>query len=162
MGVIARHILWSHPHSWEEDYTEFVYHGRESWGHLRILSTTLWTLVHLSLKELHRISNDFFLHSSPPQGFPCGSADKESTCNVGDLGLIPGLGRPPGEGKGYPFQYSGLENSMNCIVYGVTKSWTGLSDFHFTSLSSSSSLISTLLLILPSSLWECALVLLLP
>ena len=55
-------------------------------------------------------------------GFPCGSVGKESACNVGDLGLIPGLGRSPGEGKGYPLQYYGLENSMNCIVHGVTKS----------------------------------------
>ena len=61
-------------------------------------------------------------------GFPCGSAGKESTCNAGDLGLIPGLGRSPGEGKGYPLQYSGLENSMECIVHGVTKSRTQLSD----------------------------------
>ena len=44
-------------------------------------------------------------------GFPCGLAGKESTCNAGGLGLIPGLGRSPGEGKGYPVQYSGLENS---------------------------------------------------
>ena len=66
-------------------------------------------------------------------GFPCGSADKESTRNAGDLGLIPALGRSPGEGKGYPLQYSGLENSMNCIIHGVAKSWTQLSDFHFTS-----------------------------
>ena len=57
-------------------------------------------------------------------GFPCGSADKESACNVGDLGLIPTWGRSPGEGKGYPFQYSGLENTMNCIVHGVAKSQT--------------------------------------
>ena len=49
------------------------------------------------------------------QGFPGGSAGKESACNVGDLGLIPGLGRSAGEGKGYPFQYSGLENSMDYI-----------------------------------------------
>ena len=55
-------------------------------------------------------------------GFHCGSAGKESACNVGDLGLIPGLGRSPGEGKGYPLQYSGLENSMDCRVHGVTKS----------------------------------------
>ena len=47
------------------------------------------------------------------QGFPGGSDGKESTCNAGDLGLIPGLGRCPGEGKGYPLQYSGLENSMD-------------------------------------------------
>ena len=45
---------------------------------------------------------------------------------------IPGLGRSPGEGKGYPLQYSGLENSMDCIVQWVSKSWTQLSDFHFT------------------------------
>ena len=57
-------------------------------------------------------------------GFPYGSAGKESTCNVGDLGSIPGLGRSPGEGKGYPLQYSGPENSMDCIVYGVAKSQT--------------------------------------
>ena len=50
--------------------------------------------------------------------FPCGSAGKESTCNVGDLGSIPGLGRSPGEGKGYSLQYSGLENSTDCIVHG--------------------------------------------
>ena len=66
-------------------------------------------------------------------GFPCGSAGKESACNVGDLGLIPGLGRVPGEGNSYPLQYSGLENSMDCIVHRVTKSWTRLSNFHFTS-----------------------------
>ena len=64
-------------------------------------------------------------------GFPGGSAGKESACNAGDLGLIPGLGRSPGEGKGYPLQYSGLENSMDCIVHGITKSQTQLSNFHF-------------------------------
>ena len=53
-------------------------------------------------------------------GFPCGSAGKESACNVGDLSLIPGLGRSPGEGKGYPLQCSGLENSIDCVVHGVT------------------------------------------
>ena len=48
---------------------------------------------------------------------------KESACNLGDLGLIPGLGRCPGEEKSHPLQYSGLENSMDCIVHGVAKSW---------------------------------------
>jgi len=57
-------------------------------------------------------------------GFPCGSAGKESACNEGELGLIPGLGRSPGEGKGYLLQYSVLEDSMDCIVHGVTESWT--------------------------------------
>ena len=64
-------------------------------------------------------------------GLPCGSAGKESAFIAGDLGSIPGLGRCPGEGKGYPLQYSGLDNSMDCIVHGVAKSWTRLSDFHF-------------------------------
>ena len=63
--------------------------------------------------------------------FPDGSGGKESACNVGDLGLIPGLGRSHGEGKASPLQYSGLENSMNCIVHGVAESGTQLSDFHF-------------------------------
>ena len=57
-------------------------------------------------------------------GFPDSSVGKESACNAGDLGLIPGLGRSRGEGKGYPFQYSDLENSMDCIVHGVAKSRT--------------------------------------
>ena len=64
-------------------------------------------------------------------GFPCGSAGKESARNAGDLGSVPGLGRSPGEGKGYPLQYSGLENSMDCIAHGVAKSRTRLSRFHF-------------------------------
>ena len=59
-----------------------------------------------------------------------GSSGIESTCNVRDLGSIPGLARSPGEGNGYPLQYSGLENSMDCIVHGATKSQTRLSKFH--------------------------------
>ena len=66
-----------------------------------------------------------------PLGFPHSSVGKEPACNVGDPGLIPGLGRSPGEAKGYPLQYSGLENSMDCIVHGVSKSRKLLSDFHF-------------------------------
>ena len=65
--------------------------------------------------------------------FPGGSAGKESACNMGGLGSIPGVGRSPEEQKGYSLQYSGLENSMDGIVHGVAKSWTRLSDFHFTS-----------------------------
>ena len=66
-------------------------------------------------------------------GFPGGSAGKESARNAGDLGSIPGLGRSPGEGNSCPLQYSGLENPTDCIVHGVTKSRTRLSDarFHF-------------------------------
>ena len=54
-------------------------------------------------------------------GFPCGLAGKESACNTGDLGSIPGLRKSPGEGKDYPPQFSGLENSMDCIVYGLQR-----------------------------------------
>ena len=64
------------------------------------------------------------------RGFHGGSASKESACNMGDRGLSSGLGRSPGKGKGYPLQDSGLENSMDCIVHGVAKSWTWLSDLH--------------------------------
>ena len=64
-------------------------------------------------------------------GFPGGLAGKESSYNAGDLGLMPGLGKSPGEGKGYSLQYSDLENSMDCIVHGVAKSRTRLRDFHF-------------------------------
>ena len=64
------------------------------------------------------------------KGFRGGSAGKEYACNAWDLSSIPRLGRFPGEGKGYPLQYFGLENSVDCIVHGVTKSRTWLSDFH--------------------------------
>ena len=63
-------------------------------------------------------------------GFACGSASKESACNVRELGSVPGLGRTPGERKGYPLQV-GLEGSMDYPVHSVTKSWTRLSNFHF-------------------------------
>ena len=65
------------------------------------------------------------------KGFPYGSAGKESACHAGDLGSIPGLGRSSGEGKGYPLQFSDLENSIDCIVHRVTKSQTRLSGFRF-------------------------------
>ena len=66
-------------------------------------------------------------------GLLCGSAVKESTCNAGDLGSIPGLGRSHGEGKGYPLQYSALENSMDCIFPGVAESdRTDWATFTFT------------------------------
>ena len=76
-----------------------------------------------NIKRRDRLPTPVFL------GFPCGSAGKEYTCNVGDLVSIPGSGRSPGEGKGYPLKYSGLENSMDCIVHGVTRSQTWLNDF---------------------------------
>ena len=57
-------------------------------------------------------------------GFPGSSAGKESASNAGDLGSLLGLGKSLGEGKGYSLQYSGLKNSMDCIVHRVTQSWT--------------------------------------
>ena len=62
-------------------------------------------------------------------GFPCSSIGKESACNAGEWGSIPGLGRSLGEGKGYPLQYSGLENPMDYTVCGVPESRTGLATF---------------------------------
>ena len=78
-------------------------------------------------KPSHHLCESLF------QGIPGGSAGKESTCSVGDLGSIPGMGRSSGEGKGYPLQSSGLENSTECIVHGVAKTCTRVSAFHFTS-----------------------------
>ena len=75
----------------------------------------------------HRLPTSVFLD------FPGGSEGKESVCNAEDLDLIIGLGRYPGEGTSHPFQYSGLENSMDCIVHGVAESQTRLNDFHFLS-----------------------------
>ena len=80
----------------------------------------MWKLKHRKFKLL-KITQQL--------GFPCGLTGKESACNAGDLGSIPGLKRSPGEGKGYPLQY--LENSMDYMVHGVTKSQTWLSNFHF-------------------------------
>ena len=65
--------------------------------------------------------NDLVIYIYTYLGFPSGSTGKEPTCNVGDLGSIPGLRRSPGDGNSYPLQYTGLENSMDCIVCGVTK-----------------------------------------
>ena len=71
---------------------------------------------------INTLQKDILNEGNIIKGFPCGSAGKESACNAGDLGSIPRLGRSPGEEKGYPLQYSGLENSMDCIVHGVAKS----------------------------------------
>ena len=74
--------------------------------------TWVWSLVGKIPWRRDRLPTPVFL------GFPCGSVGKESACSAGDLGSIPGLGRPTGEGKGYPLQYSGLENFTDCIVHG--------------------------------------------
>ena len=82
--------------------------------------------MYLTLNSLRPLYSSV-LYTIPLGHFwlPCGStAGKESTCSVGDLGLIPGLGRSPEEGKDYPCHHSGLENYMDCIAHGVEKSWT--------------------------------------
>ena len=84
------------------------------------------------LESLEFTLNVTNLHEGLHQGFPGGSAGKESACNARDLSSVPGLGRSPGERKGYPLQYSGLENSMDSILHGVAKSRTRLSNFHFS------------------------------
>ena len=100
---------------------------------------TIWVVSNSSIPaielNIYMLCHVIVLYLLPGWGFPGGSAGKESACNVGDLGWVPGLGRSPGERNGYPLQYSGLENSMNCIVHGVAKSWTQLSDFHFHQVS---------------------------
>ena len=122
---------------------QFYYHSSESlfgaysiWLNCLHFQAKKWNMdifpVEIALSFFPATSNYFILIASLlTLGFPSGSAGKKSACNVGDLGSIPGLGRSLGERKGYPLQYSGLENSMDCIVHGVAKSRTRLSDFHF-------------------------------
>ena len=108
---------------------------RVDWLDLLAVQGTLKSLLQHHSSKASILAQLSLWSNSHIQGFPCGSAGKESTCSVGDLDLIPGLGRYPPEGKGYPPQYSGMENSMDCIVHGVAKSRTSLSDFHFHFLS---------------------------
>ena len=83
------------------------------------------------LKKMVFISSDFILTYRFQYHPYDGSVDEEPICNAGDPDSILGLGRSTGEGIGYPLQYSGLANSMDCTVHGVAKSRTRLSDFHF-------------------------------
>ena len=108
MATHSSILAWKIP--WTEDPG-----GLRSMGLQRVRCD--WTYTHML--------------ATPIFCFPCGPAGKESACYAGDLILIPGLERAPGEGKGYPLQYSGLENSMDCTVYGVAKSKIWLRDSHF-------------------------------
>ena len=91
-----------------------------------LLAGSLQSEVHEPLRPNHS-NHELPKLARPPLSFryPCGSAGKESICNAGDLASIPGLGRSPGEGKGYPLQYSGLENCMDCIVHEGRKESDG-------------------------------------
>ena len=83
------------------------------------VALTIWTFVSKVISLLFNMLSRFAM-----RGFPDSLVGKESACNAGDPGLIPRLGRSAGEGISYPLQYSGLQNSMDCIVHGVTKSRT--------------------------------------
>ena len=102
-------------------------------------------LLNYKMQELQQHFNDFcccccktaflgiLFPFLSPQQFPRWLSDKESAYQAADVGLIPGSGRSPGGGKGYSLQFSGMENSMDCTVHGVGKSWTQLSTSHFLS-----------------------------
>ena len=134
--------LWSHPK--KEEVCPAVLDLSHTQDHQRGLLLAQrpppWTLLRHPFKfktTFHRdsLGARYLLCISTYEGFPDSLAGKESTCNAGDLGSIPGLVRSPEEGKGYPLQYPDLENPMDCIVHGVAKSRTRLSDSHFTWLS---------------------------
>ena len=115
---LCKYILLDCP--WHESYHRLDWGNR--WWKLEL---RWWESNYAALSQEPHTIVSIFISS------PCGSAGKECACNAGDLGSISGLGRSPGEGKGYPLQYSGLENPMDCIVHEVAKSRTQLSDFHF-------------------------------
>ena len=89
-----------------------------------------WAAKHRTAHTLSRLLKLRLIQLTLFAGFPCGSSGQESACNTGDLGSIPGLGRSPKGGNIHPLKYSGLENSMDSIVHGVTKSRTRVSNFH--------------------------------
>ena len=100
------------------------------------LNTICYSFENYSLKFsweiwISRRNSRFNLKDASAVGLPLLLSCKESTCNAGDLGATSGLGISPGEGKGYPLQYSGLENSVDCLVHELAKSQTRLSIFHF-------------------------------
>ena len=90
---------------------KIFFNGQQAWIDIFPKETDKWPARKWKDAGHHQASQK--CKPRPQTGLPCGSAGKESTRNVGDLGSVPGLGRSPGEGKGYPLQYSGLENSMN-------------------------------------------------
>ena len=125
-----------------------IYLHRESWLVFRNISCTfllkcciviicLFTSICSKYSLMSRLTFSFKRFKNrrfyflPSISFPASSVGKESARNAGDLDLIPGLGKSSGEGKVYPLKSSGLENSMNCIIHGVAKGQTLLSDFHF-------------------------------
>ena len=124
------HIKW--PKDWSFSFC--ISPSSEHSGWLPLGLTGLITWQSRGVSRVFSSTQSEIINSSGAQlslGFLGGSAVKESSCNAEDLVPIPGLWRSPGEGKDCPLQYSGLENSMDCIVEGVTESRTWLSDIHF-------------------------------
>ena len=124
---IGTHVLEGGGHGGKSCTTEvFRYVSNSLWpqtsDNMLYLWLTLWGTLEMGSKSENK---------KGLLGFPGGSPGKDSACNAGDLGSIPGLGRSPGEEKGCPLQDSGLEDSMLCIVHGVAKSQARLSNFHF-------------------------------
>ena len=133
-GISGERILkkkkWIHVHIKLSHFTvhlKFTQHCQETWPRIRLQCRRprFDSWVRKIPRRRDRLLTPVFLDC------PCGSAGKESVCNVGDLGSVPGSRRSPGKRKGYPLQYSDLENSRDCIVHGVAKSQTWLRDFHF-------------------------------
>ena len=126
-------------HDWETSLSLFTFmHWRRTWQPTPVFlpgesqgQGSLVAAVYGVAQSQTRLKRLSSSNSIILLGFPCDSTGKESNFNAEDPGSIPGLGRSPGEGKGCPLQDSGLKNSMDCIVHGVAKSWTWLSDFHF-------------------------------
>ena len=106
-----------------QEYSLNLGTGQEDLSHILQYQAISWILM-TCLQKFHQEG----IRNYVQIGFPCGSAGKESTCNAEDMGSNPGLGRSPGEGKGDPLQYSGLENSMDCIVMTVRLSLTMYKD----------------------------------
>ena len=109
------------------EYSRLIFF-RIDWFDLLAVQGTLKSLLQHHSSKASILSVRFSLwsnfHIHPYWGFPYSSVGKEFTCNAGDLGSIPRLGRSPGEGNGYSLQYSGLENSLDCVVHGVAESRT--------------------------------------
>ena len=123
--VFPQTTIWS-PNDYHMTPTPLPVHGLDKLYPLILLENSYWIHENRFLMG-YRFQRDF--NMVPSYTLKRGRRLRWHL-SVGDLGSIPGLGRSPGEGKGYPLQYSGLENSMDHIVHGVAKSWTRLSDFH--------------------------------
>ena len=124
-------FLWDWNENWPFHWKEN--RPQESCGHCWVFQICWHIECSTFTASSFRIWNSSPGIPSPPLALFVVMLPKCNAGDIRDVGLIPGLGRSPGEGKGYPLQYSGLENYMNCIVHGVAKSWTWLSDFHFLS-----------------------------